>query len=79
MENSASSVWYESFQIKKEYKRNLDLNCNDEYLIYLLSCKICCLQYVGFTADQFRYRWNNYKNNNRKAEREVEHMKVDLF
>ena len=37
------------------------------------------MQYVGFTADQFRYRWNNYKDNNRKAEREVEHMKVDLF
>ena len=37
------------------------------------------MQYVGFTAYQFCYRWNNYKDNNRKAERGFEHMKVDLF
>ena len=55
------------------------MNCNDKCLIYLLSCKICGLQYVGSTADPFRYRWNNYKDNNRKAERGVEHIEADLF
>ena len=65
---------FESFQTKKQGKINHNLNCNDKCLIYLLSCKICGLQYLGSTTDLFRYPWNNYKNNNRKAERGVEHM-----
>ena len=56
-----------------------NLNCNDKCLVYLLSCKICGLQYVGTTTDPFLYRWNNYKDNNRKAERGAEHMQADLF
>ena len=55
------------------------MNYNDKCLIYFLSCKICGLQYVGSTIDPCRYRWNNYKNNNRKAERGVEHTQADLF
>ena len=35
--------------------------------------------YVGSTTDTFRYHWNNYKDNNRKAEEGVEHMQADLF
>ena len=34
---------------------------------------------MGSTTDPFRYRWNNYEDNNRKAERGVEHMQADLF
>ena len=37
------------------------------------------MQYVGSTTDPFCYRWNNYKDNKRKAERGVKHMQVDLF
>ena len=37
------------------------------------------MQDVGSTTDPFCYRWNNYKDNNRKAERRVEHMQADLF
>ena len=40
---------------------------------------MCGLQYVGSTTDPFRYRWNNYKDNNRKSERGVKHMQADLF
>ena len=69
--NVAETNTFESFRIKKQYKINYNFNCNDKSLIYLLSCKICGLQYVGFTTDPFRYRWNNYKDNNRKAERGV--------
>ena len=47
-------------------------------MIYLLSCKICCLQYVGPTTDRFRLRWNNYKNNDRKTQRGEEHMQPEL-
>ena len=70
---------FESFQTKQKYKINHHLNCNDKCLIYLLSCKACGLQYVGSTTDKFRLRWNNYKENDRKALRGEEHMQPELF
>ena len=42
---------FESFQTKQKYKINYHLNCNDKYLIYLLSCKVRRLQYIGSTPD----------------------------
>ena len=41
--------------------------------------KLCGLQYVGSTTNKFRFRWNNYKENNRKAERREEHMQPLVF
>ena len=70
---------FESFQTKQKYKINHHLNCNDKCLIYSLSCKVCGLQYVGFTTDKFRFCWNNYKENDRKALRGEEHMQPELF
>ena len=48
-------------------------------MICLLSCKICGLQYVGSATDRFSLRWNNYKDNDRKAQRGEEHMQPELF
>ena len=48
------------------YKINHKFDCNSKCLIYLLTCKQCSKQYVGQTIDDFRFRWNNYKDNNRK-------------
>ena len=45
------------------------IDCNNKCLIYLLTCKTCLKQYVGSTTDCFRYRWNNYKCNDRKFAR----------
>ena len=64
---------------KDQGEINHQLNCNDKCLIYLLSCKVCGLQYVGSTTDKFRLRWNNYKENNRKAKRGEEHMQPLVF
>ena len=64
--NVAETDTCEFFQNKKQYKINHKLNCNDKSLIYLLSFKICGLKYLGYTADLFRYCWNNYKDNNKK-------------
>ena len=47
--------------------------------MYLLSCKICRMQKVCTTADKFRLKWNNYKDNDRKAQRGEEHMELELF
>ena len=53
----------------KSFKINHKLNCDDNCLIYLLTCKCCGKQYVGETTDEFRLRWNNYKSNDRKTAR----------
>ena len=50
----------------KTFKINHKLNSNDKCLVYLLKCNVCLKQYVGQTVEEFRYRWNNYKNNGRK-------------
>ena len=70
---------FEYFQTKQKDKINLHLNCNDKCLIYLLSCKVCGLQYVGSTSDKFRLRWSNYKENDRKSLRGAEHMQPKLL
>ena len=44
-----------------------------------MSCKVCGLQYVCSTTDKFRLRWNNYKENDRKALRGEEYMQPELF
>ena len=48
-------------------------------MIYLLSCNVCGLQYIGSTTDIFRLKWNNYKENNRKAKGGEEHMQPLVF
>ena len=62
----------------KTYKINHKLTCDDNCLIYLLSCKCCGKQYVEETTDCFKYRWNNY-NNDRKHSRKESCMQEHLF
>ena len=50
----------------ESFKINHKLNCNDNCLIYLLTCKCYSKQCVGETTDEFRLRWNNYKSYDRK-------------
>ena len=48
-------------------------------MIYLFSCEICWPKYVGSTTDRFSLRWNNYKDNDRKAQWGEEHMQPELL
>ena len=43
----------DSFQTKQKYRINHHLNCNDNCLICLMSCKVYGLQYVGSTINKF--------------------------
>ena len=70
---------FQSFVDKKVYKINHRFTCSDKGLVYLLSCKVCGVQYNGQTKDEFRYRWNNYKDNNRKSLRGEDHKQADFF
>ena len=76
--NVSETDIFESFQTKRQYKINHHLNSNDKFLIYLLSCKTCGLQYVGVATDRFQLRWNNYNDNDRKTRRGEEHMQPEL-
>ena len=48
-------------------------------LVYLLSCKVCGMQYNGQTNDEFRYRWNDCKDNNRQRLRGEDHKQAGFF
>ena len=69
----ASSLTHETCKINHKF------DCNSKYLIYLLTCKQCSKQYVGQTIGDFRFRWNNYKDNNRKYQRCETCMQGHLF
>ena len=51
-------------QLHKKHKIN-HRNCNDKFLIYLLTCKKCFKGYVGETIEILRKRWDHHKNNTR--------------
>ena len=44
------------------YAINHRLDCNSRNVVYLVSCKVCGLQYVGSTTSKFRLRFNNHKS-----------------
>ena len=64
---------------RKGFTRLIRFTCSDKCLVYLLSCKVCGRQYTGQTVDEFRYRWNNYKDNNRKSLRGDGHKQAGFF
>ena len=40
---------------------------------------ILWLQYVGSKTSKFHFHWNYYKENDRKAQRDKEHLQQELF
>ena len=63
----------------KTFQINHELNCDDKCLIYLLKYKVCKKQYVRETTDAFWLRWNNYKDNDRKFQRNESCMQQHLY
>ena len=61
------------------YIINHKFNCNDNCLVYLLTCNCCIKQYVGQTVDEIRFTWNNYKSNCRKNQRGETCMQQHLY
>ena len=67
--NVAETDTFSSTVTGETFQRNHKLNCDDQCLVYLLKCKICKKQYVGETTNAFHLRWNSYKDNDRKFQR----------
>ena len=51
------------------FKINHKFDCNEQSLIYLITCNRCFKQFLRPAADEFRHRWKNYKDNRRKFEK----------
>ena len=45
----------------KTYSINSNLNCNSSSVIYLITCNLCTLQYVGSTNTPFKVGFHNHK------------------
>ena len=67
------TVTGETFQI------NHELNCDGKCFINLLKCNICNKKYVGEKTDVFHLRCNNYKDNDRKFQRNESCMQQHLY
>ena len=65
--NIRTTDCFNSYVTKANYKINHKFDCDSKCVIYLLSCRVCNLQYVGSTVVKFRFRWNNYRNCQRLA------------
>ena len=50
-----------SYRTGKSYTINYQLDCINSNVVYLLSCKVCHVQYVGSTTTKFRLRFDNHK------------------
>ena len=76
------TVSFHSARKLNSYLVNFEINhrfdCNESCLIYLITCNRCPKQCVGQTIDEFRHRWNNYKDNARKHERGEQCMQRHL-
>ena len=53
---------FQSATTKKSYTIWHDVNCKSSFVIYLLECKICDLQYIGKSEWPFNIRLNNYRH-----------------
>ena len=53
----------------ERFKINQKLNCDGKSLVYLFVCECSRKQYVGETTWGRMFRWNNYKYNERKYNR----------
>ena len=77
--NVIETETFQSFVDKKDYKISHRFTCSDKCLVCLLLCKVCGMGYNGQTIDEFRSRWNNYKDSNWKNLRGEDHKKGGFF
>ena len=52
------------------------LNCHSQNVVYLLTCKVCNLQYVGETAQPLHKRINGHRNGQVGCQHLLKHLKT---
>ena len=53
--------YFKSTRTKKTYSIKQKVNCDSEWVIYLITCKKCLGQYVGKNKTKFKLRHSNHK------------------
>lgn len=53
---------FTSYTMGRTFSVNYRLDCNSTLVIYIISCKVCGVQYVGSRKTKFRLRFNNHKS-----------------
>ena len=69
---------FASQQTKKTFNIFHKLTCKSQYVIYLMECILCKIQYVGKSETPFNLRLNNHRKdvNNPKAIPACNHFKI---
>ena len=69
---------FPSQQTKRSFNVFHKLTCKSHYLIYLIECIVCKIQYVGKSETPFNLRLNNHRKdiNNPKAIPACNHFKM---
>ena len=57
----ANITTFRTNQRNKIFQAFQNLNCKSKYVIYLLECTKCKIQYVGKAETEFNIRLNNYR------------------
>ena len=63
-----SSSTSKSQQTNKSYKIFHEVNCSSAYVIYLMECTLCKIQYIGKSETSFNIRLNNHHKDVRKTD-----------
>ena len=58
-----SATTFKSQQTNRSFDIFHNTNCRSSFVIYLMECRICHIQYVGKTETSFNVRLNNHRNN----------------
>ena len=76
--NIVQTAEFTSNATNATFKINFGLDCNSMAVIYLITCKICGIQYVGECTTKWRVRWANYVQHSKYARRGQKHSQPDF-
>ena len=67
-----------SQQTKRTFNIFNKLTCQSQYIIYLMECILCKIQYIGKSETLFNLRWNNHRKdvNNPKVIPACTHFEI---
>ena len=68
---------FKSTRTKKSYKIKQKLDCESDWVIYLITCKKCSGQYVGKSKTIFKLRHSNHKQEVKKETGGLGHHHAD--
>jgi len=54
---------FKSISNNKTFKLRNNSNCSSTNLVYVITCSLCNIQYVGETGDTIRNRMNRHRSN----------------